>query len=97
MAVKIKPVGDHVLVEPIEEKQVKKGGIIVPDSAKEKPQRGNVVAVGPGKRDDEGKLTPIEVKVGETVLMTKYGGTEVEYEGTKYKILSAGDILAVIG
>ena len=96
MAVKIRPVGDHVLVDPIEEKQVNKGGIVIPDSAKEKPQQGKVLAVGPGKRDDEGKLTAMEVKAGDTVLMSKYGGTDVEYEGREYKILSAGDILAVI-
>ena len=96
MAVKIRPVGDHVLVEPIEEKQVKKGGIVVPDSAQEKPQQGVVLAAGPGKRDDEGKLTAMEVKAGDTVLMSRYGGTDIEYDGRKYKILSAGDILAVI-
>ena len=96
MAVKIRPVGDHVLVEPIEEKQVKKGGIVVPDSAQEKPQQGKVLAAGPGKRDDEGKLTAMEVKAGDTVLMSRYGGTDIEYDGRKYKILSAGDILAVI-
>jgi len=96
MAMKINPIGDHVLIEPIEEKQAEKGGIVIPDSAREKPQQGKILAVGPGKRDDEGKLTPIEVKAGDTVLMSKYGGTDIEYEGKKYKILSAGDILAVI-
>ena len=96
MTMKIKPIGDHVLIELIEEKQVNKGGIVIPDSAKEKPQQGKVLAVGPGKRDDEGKLTAMEVKAGDTVLMSKYGGTDVEYEGREYKILSAGDILAVI-
>ena len=97
MKTKLKPVGDHVLIEPIEEEEVEKGGIIIPDSAKEKSQQGKVLAVGPGKRDEAGKLTPIEVKAGDTVLMAKYGGTDVEYGGNKYRILSAGDILAVIG
>jgi len=96
MAVKIKPLGDRVLIEIIEEKEVKKGGIVVPDSAREKPQHGKVLAVGPGKREDDGTLTPIEVEVGDTVLMSKYGGTDVEYKDAKYKILNAADILAVI-
>ena len=97
MATKIRPVGDHVLVEPIEEDQVTTGGIIIPDSAKEKPQRAKVLAVGPGKRDDDGELTPMEVKAGDTVLMSKYGGSEIEHEGRKYKILTAGDLLAMVG
>jgi len=96
MTTKIRPLGDHVLVEPIEDKHVKKGGIIIPDSAKEKPQQCKVLAVGPGKRDDDGKLTAMEVKAGDTVLMNKYGGTEIEHEGKKYKILTGGDILAIV-
>jgi len=96
MALKIKPVGDHVLVEPAEEKEVKKGGIIIPDTAKEKPTEGIVRAVGPGKRDDEGKLIPLEVKEGDRVLMTKYGGTEVKLDGKDYKILTSSDVLAIV-
>ena len=95
MAAKIKPIGDHVLIELIEERQVEKGGIIIPDNAREAPQQGKVLAVGPGKRDTEGKRTVMEVKAGDAVLIGKYGGTEVEYEGSKYKILREEDILAI--
>ena len=98
MDVKIKPLGDRVLVEPIEEKEVVKGGIVIPDSAKEKPQEAKVIAVGRGKKDENGKLIPIDdVKVGDVVLTSKYGGTEVKYDDKEYKILSVNDILAVVG
>ncbi len=98
MAINIKPLGDRVLVEPIEEEgEVKEGGIIIPDSAKEKPMRSKVVALGSGKTDDDGKKIPFEVKVGDIVLTSKYGGTEIKYEGQEYKILSASDILAIVG
>ena len=96
MTSKIKPLGDHVLVEPAEEKEVKKGGIIVPDTAKEKPTEGIVRAVGPGKKDDDGKTIPIEVKEGDRVLITKYGGTEVKLDSKEYKILNSGDLLAIV-
>ena len=96
METKIKPIGDHVLVEPAEEKEVKKGGIIIPDTAKEKPTEGVVRAVGPGKLDDDGKRIPIEVKEGDRVLVTKYGGTEVKLNGKEFKILHSDDILAVV-
>ncbi len=96
MALKIKPLGDHVLVEPAEEKEVKKGGIVIPDTAKEKPTEGIVRAVGPGKRNDDGKVIPIEVKEGDRVLMTKYGGTEVKLDGKEYKLLQSDDILAIV-
>lgn len=96
MAQKIKPLGDHILVEPVEEKEVKKGGIIIPDTAKEKPREGIVRAVGTGKRDDEGKIVPLEVKEGDRVLMTKYGGTEIKLEGKDYKLLRSDDILAIV-
>ena len=96
MTSKIKPLGDHVLVEPAEEKEVKKGGIIIPDTAKEKPTEGVVRAVGPGKKDDEGKTIPIEVKEGDRVLITKYGGTEVKLDSKEYKILNSGDLLAIV-
>src|SRR5207249_561658 len=96
MALKIKPLGDHVVVEPAEEKEVKKGGIIVPDTAKEKPTEGIVRAVGPGRKDDDGKTIPIEVKEGDRVLITKYGGTEVKLDSKEYKILNSGDLLAVV-
>lgn len=94
---KIKPLGDRVLVEPIEETEVKKGGIFIPDSAKEKPQEGKVIALGTGKLDDDGKIIPFNVKKGDTVLMPKYGGTEVKIDDKTYQIMREEDILAVIG
>ncbi len=94
---KIKPLGERVLVEPIKEDEVSKGGIIIPDSAKEKPQEGKIIAVGTGKIDDNGKLLPFNVKKGDIVLMPKYGGTEVKIDGKEYQIMREDDILAVIG
>ena len=96
MALNVKPLGDRILVEPVEEKEVKKGGIIIPDTAKEKPMESLVVALGTGKVDDNGKKVPFEVKKGDRVLVTKYGGTEIKLDGKEYKILSADDVLAVI-
>ncbi len=93
---KIKPLGDRVLVETIEETETKKGGIIIPDSAKEKPQESKIVALGTGKIDDDGKKVPFEVKKGDIVLTNKYGGTEIKLDGVEYKILNQDDILAVI-
>jgi chaperonin GroES len=94
--VNMKPIGDRVLVQPIEEKEVKKGGIIIPDTAKEKPQEGKVVALGTGKTDDNGKKVPFEVKKGDKVLYSKYGGTEITVEDEKYLIMREDDILGVI-
>jgi chaperonin GroES len=94
---KIKPLGERVLVEPLKEGEVNKGGIIIPDSAKEKPQEGKVIALGTGKLDDDGKKIPFNVKVGDTVLMPKYGGTEVKMGGKEYQIMREEDILAIIG
>ena len=96
MALKIQPLGDRLLVEPAEEEEVKKGGIIIPDSAKEKPQEGKVVALGTGKTDDNGKKVPFEVKKGDRVLVSKYGGTEIKLDGKEYKIMNSDDILAVL-
>ena len=96
MTVNLKPLGDRVLVEPVEEKEVKKGGIIIPDTAKEKPTEGLVVALGTGKTDDNGKKLPFEVKNGDRVLISKYGGTEIKLNGKEYKILNSDDILAVV-
>ena len=96
MAINVRPLGDRVLVEPAEEKEVKKGGIIIPDSAKEKPTEGIIVALGTGKTDDNGKKVPFEVKKGDRVLVSKYGGTEIKLDGKEYKILNSDDILAVI-
>jgi len=97
MAAKIQPLGDRVLVEPAEEKETKKGGIIIPDSAKEKPTESIVVALGTGKVDDNGKKIPFEVKKGDTVLVSKYGGTEIKLNDKDYKILNSEDILAIVG
>ena len=96
MAINVKPLGDRVLVEPAEEKEVKKGGIIIPDTAKEKPTEGLVVALGTGKTDDNGKKVPFEVKKGDRVLVSKYGGTEIKLDGKEYKLLSSDDLLAIL-
>ncbi len=93
---KVKPLGDRVLVKPLEEKEVKKGGIIIPDTAKEKPQEGEVIAVGPGKVADNGSQIKMEVKEGDKVLFGKYSGTEIKIEGTDYLILHQDDILGII-
>ena len=96
MALKVKPLGDRALVEAVEEQEVKQGGIIIPDSAKEKPSEAKVVALGTGKSDEDGKKVAFEVKVGDVVLVSKYGGTEIKVDGKEYKILNADDILAVL-
>jgi chaperonin GroES len=92
----VKPLGDRVLVQPVEENEVKKGGIIIPDTAKEKPQEGKIIALGTGKRDDDGKLVPFTVKKGDRVLISKYGGTEIKIDGKDYLIMREDDILGVI-
>jgi chaperonin GroES len=94
---KIKPLGERILVEPLKEDEVQKGGIIIPDSAKEKPQEGKVIAVGTGKLDENGKKIPFNVKKGDIVLMPRYGGTEVNVDSKEYQIMRETDILAVIG
>ena len=93
---KIQPLGDRVLVEPAKEEEVKKGGIIIPDTAKEKPQQGIVIAVGTGKLDDDGKKIPFNGKKGDKVLMPKYGGTELKLNGKEYQIMREEDILAIL-
>ena len=95
MTFKLRPIGDRFLVEPVEEK-AKKGGIIIPDTAKEIPMESLVVAVGTGKTDDNGKKISLEVKKGDRVLVSKYGGTEIKLEGKDYRIFNGDDILAVI-
>ena len=92
----LKPLNDRVIVKLSEEQEVKKGGIIIPDSAKEKPQEAKVIAVGPGRLDDNGKRIPVELKKGDRVLISKYGGTEVKLDGEQYQILREDDILAVL-
>jgi len=96
MALNVKPLGDRVLVELVEEKENKKGGIIIPDSAKEKPTEGVVRALGTGKVKDDGKKQDFEVKVGDRVLVSKYGGTEIKIDGKEYKIFGADDLIAVV-
>ena len=96
MKVTVKPLGDRVLVQPKKDSEMSKGGIIIPDTAKEKPQEGKVIAVGTGKRDDNGKLIPFNVKAGDTVLMPKYGGTEIKLNDVDYVIVREEDILGVM-
>ena len=94
---KIKPLGDRVLVQPSEEKEKTKGGILIPDTAKERPQEGTVIAVGEGKKTDEGKIVALSVKSGDKVLYGKYSGTEITVDGEEYLIMREEAILAVIG
>jgi len=94
MAISIKPLGNRIVVEPIEEEEITAGGIVLPETAKEKPQKGKVLAVGPGERNDEGEHMPLEVAEGDTVLFAKYSGTEIKYDGKKLLIMRENDILA---
>jgi len=94
--VRFKPLGDRVVVEPIEKEETTASGIVLPETAKEKPQEGKVIAVGPGRRDEEGKRIPMDVKEGDRVLFAKYAGTEVKLDDKKLLILSEKDILAII-
>jgi chaperonin GroES len=95
--VNVRPLGDRVLVQPMEEQETKKGGIIIPDTAKEKPQEGKVVALGTGKVNDEGKKVDFTVKKGDKVLISKYGGTEIKIDGEQFLIMREDDILGIIG
>jgi chaperonin GroES len=95
-AVKLQPLGDRVVVQPAEREETTKSGIVIPDTAKEKPQRGSVIAVGKGRRDDDGDRIPMDVSVGDTVLFAKYAGTEFKFEDEEYLILSEKDILAKV-
>ena len=95
--VAIKPLEDRIVVQANEAETTTASGLVIPDTAKEKPQEGTVLAVGPGRIDDKGNRVPIDVQVGDTVLYSKYGGTEVKYAGEEYLVLSARDVLAVIG
>ena len=97
MAMSLKPLGDRVIVEPVEKEEMTAGGIILPETAKEKPQQGTILAVGPGRRDEDGKRIPMDVKVGDRVLFAKYAGTEVKLEeDEKVLVLKESDILAVV-
>jgi len=93
---KLKPLGGRVIVEPIEQEEMTAGGIILPETAKEKPQEGKILAAGPGERDEDGERIPMEVQVGDKVLYAKYSGTEVKMDGKKLLILRESDILAVV-
>ena len=93
---KIRPLQDRVIVKRVEEEEKTKGGIIIPDTAKEKPQEGQIIAVGPGKVTDEGKKIPMEVKVGDRVLFGKYSGSEIKMDGEEHLIMREDDILAVV-
>ncbi len=92
----IKPLGDRIVIKVIEDTEQTSGGIFIPDSAKEKPQKGEIVAVGLGKMNDKGEREPMDVKVGDVVLYAKYAGTDIKMDGVEYKILSVKDALAVI-
>ncbi|MCS7010764.1 MAG: co-chaperone GroES [Anaerolineales bacterium] len=96
MALNLKPLGSRVIVEPIEQEEVTAGGIVLPETAKEKPQQGKVLAVGPGDRDEHGNYIRMEIKVGDRVLFAKYSGTEVKVDGKKLLILRESDVLAII-
>ena len=94
----LKPLGDRVVVKPLDEAETRTpSGLVIPDTAKEKPQTGEVVAVGPGGRDEGGTRIPVDVSVGDIVLYSKYGGTEVKHEGVEYLVVSERDLLAVVG
>jgi chaperonin GroES len=96
VSVSIKPLEDRIVVKALEAETTTASGLVIPDSAKEKPQEGEVLAVGPGRIDDKGNRVPLDVAVGDKVIYSKYGGTEVKYAGEEYLILSARDVLAVV-
>jgi chaperonin GroES len=96
MAFNLKPLGNRVVVEPLEQEEVTASGIVLPETAKEKPQKGTVLAVGPGDRDDKGNRIAMDVALNDTVLFAKYGGTEIKIDGKKYLILRETDILAIV-
>ncbi|WP_418277811.1 co-chaperone GroES [Isoptericola jiangsuensis] len=96
MSVPIKPLEDRIVVKAVEAETTTASGLVIPDTAKEKPQEGEVLAVGEGRFDDQGKRVPVDVKVGDKVIYSKYGGTEVKYGGEDYLVLSSRDILAVV-
>ena len=96
MAVTIKPLEDRILVQPLEAETTTASGLVIPETAKEKPQEGKVLAVGPGRVDDKGVRVPMDIKTGDIVIYSKYGGTEVKYAGEDYLLLNARDVLAVV-
>ena len=92
----LKPLGSRVVIEPVEQEEITAGGIVLPETAKEKPQKGTVLSTGPGDRDDDGKYIPLDVKDGDTVLFAKYAGTEIKVEGKKLLIMKESDLLAIV-
>ena len=96
MSMKLKPLGNRVVVEPSEQEEVTAGGIVLPETAKEKPQKGKVLSAGPGDRDENGKYIPMDVKTGDMVLFAKYAGTEIKVDGKKLLILRESDLLAIV-
>ena len=94
MSTKLQPLGDRIIVKPVAREEITKGGIVLPDTVQEKPQEGKVIAVGPGKMTDDGKRIPIDIKVGDTVIYAKYGGSEIKEEDEELMILRESDILA---
>jgi len=96
MSVNIKPLEDRIVVKALEAEQTTASGLVIPDTAKEKPQEGEVIAIGPGRVDDNGNRVPLDITIGDKVIYSKYGGTEVKYAGDEYLILSARDVLAVV-
>ena len=96
MSISIKPLEDRIVIRQVEAEQTTASGLVIPDTAKEKPQEGEVIAVGPGRVDDNGNRIPVDVKVGDTVIYSRYGGTEVKYDGQEFQILSSRDVLAVV-
>ena len=96
MSISIKPLEDRIVIRQVEAEQTTASGLVIPDTAKEKPQEGEVVAVGPGRVDDNGNRVPVDVKVGDVVIYSRYGGTEVKYDGQEFQILSSRDVLAVV-
>ena len=96
MSISIKPLEDRIVIQQVEAVQTTASGLVIPDTAKEKPQEGEVIAVGPGRIDDNGNRVPVDVKVGDVVIYSRYGGTEVKYEGKEDQILSARDVLAIV-
>ena len=96
MSVSIKPLEDRIVVKSVEAEQTTASGLVIPDTAKEKPQEGEVLAVGPGRIDDKGNRVPLDISVGDRVIYSKYGGTEIKHKGDEYLILSARDVLAVV-
>ena len=96
MSISLKPLGNRVVVEPLEQEEVTAGGIVLPETAKEKPQKGKILSVGPGDRNDQGERVPMDVAEGDTVLFAKYAGTEIKVDGKKLLILRESDILAIL-